>query len=153
MGRSVDLNRRTFDMNKLITIVAAAVLALPVAMNAAAQPTQASHTKRKCHPSYKLKCLKPNAYDYDCIGGSGNGPLCTGLVKVVGRDVFRLDADHDGGLRTRLTRAAGGTANGTRRGHLVKAERVLGRHHSPGHGALLLVSRRRGSNARPLRYG
>jgi hypothetical protein len=53
-------------------------------------------TKPRCHPSYKLKCLKPNAYDYDCIGGRGNGPLYTGLVKVVGPDVFRLDADHDG---------------------------------------------------------
>ena len=56
----------------------------------------AGQSKKRCHPSYKLKCLKPNAYDYDCIGGSGNGPLYTGLVKVVGRDVFRLDADHDG---------------------------------------------------------
>jgi hypothetical protein len=53
-------------------------------------------TKSRCHSSYKLKCLKPNAYDYDCLGGSGNGPLYTGLVKVVGPDVFRLDADHDG---------------------------------------------------------
>jgi hypothetical protein len=59
---------------------------------ASAAPTK----KRKCHPSYKLKCLDPNAYDYDCIGGSGNGPKYTGLVKVVGPDVFRLDADHDG---------------------------------------------------------
>ena len=83
-------------MKKLITIAAAAVVALPVVANAAAQPAQASQTKRKCHPSYKLKCLKPNASDYDCIGGSGNGPYYTGLVKVVGPDVFRLDADHDG---------------------------------------------------------
>jgi hypothetical protein len=81
-------------MKKLITIAVAVVVALSVAANAAARPTAA--TKRKCHPSYKLKCLKPNAYDYDCIGGSGNGPLYTGLVKVVGPDVFRLDADHDG---------------------------------------------------------
>ena len=85
-------------MKKLITIAAAAaVVALPVAANAAARPTgPAGPAARKCHPSYKLKCLKPNAYDYDCIGGSGNGPLYTGLVKVVGRDVFRLDYDHDG---------------------------------------------------------
>ena len=55
-----------------------------------------SAAKRKCHPSYKLKCLDPRASDYDCIGGSGNGPRYTGLVKVVGPDVFRLDADHDG---------------------------------------------------------
>jgi len=40
---------------------------------------------------------QPNASDYACIGGSGNGPLYTGLVEVLGRDVFRLDADHDGG--------------------------------------------------------
>jgi hypothetical protein len=80
-------------MKKLITIAIAAVVALPVAANSAAGPTR---TARKCHPSYKLKCLKPNAYDYDCIGGSGNGPLYIGLVKVVGPDVFRLDADHDG---------------------------------------------------------
>jgi hypothetical protein len=56
----------------------------------------AGQSKPRCHPSYKLKCLKPNASDYDCVGGSGNGPFYTGLVKVVGRDVFRLDADHDG---------------------------------------------------------
>jgi hypothetical protein len=56
----------------------------------------AAPAKKRCHPSYKLKCLNPNAYDYDCIGGSGDGPLYTGLVKVVGPDVFRLDADHDG---------------------------------------------------------
>ena len=55
-----------------------------------------AQTSRTCHPSYKLKCLKPNASDYDCIGGRGNGPYYTGLVKVVGPDVFRLDADHDG---------------------------------------------------------
>jgi hypothetical protein len=84
-------------MKKLITIVVAAVVAFPVTANAAARPTAATGaTKRKCHPSYKLKCLKPNASDYDCIGGSGNGPYYTGLVKVVGPDVFRLDADHDG---------------------------------------------------------
>jgi endonuclease YncB( thermonuclease family) len=49
-----------------------------------------------CHPSYKGACLDPNAYDYDCAGGSGNGPLYTGRVEVVGPDVFRLDGDGDG---------------------------------------------------------
>ena len=88
-------------MKKLITITAAAaVVAFPVAANAATGSTgstgSTASTALKCHPSYKLKCLKPTAYDYDCIGGRGNGPLYTGLVKVVGRDVFRLDADHDG---------------------------------------------------------
>ena len=49
-----------------------------------------------CHPSYEGACLDPNAEDYDCEGGSGDGPLYTGEVKVVGPDVFELDHDNDG---------------------------------------------------------
>lgn len=49
-----------------------------------------------CHPSYEGACLKPNSPDYDCKGGSGNGPDYTGPVRVVGPDVYDLDADHDG---------------------------------------------------------
>lgn len=53
--------------------------------------------KRKCHPNYKGACLKINAGDYDCAGGSGNGPnYVRGPVRVVGKDPFRLDADRDG---------------------------------------------------------
>jgi hypothetical protein len=51
---------------------------------------------RRCHPSYKGACLDPNAADYDCRGGSGNGPKYTGPVRVVGPDVFGLDRDGDG---------------------------------------------------------
>ena len=50
----------------------------------------------QCHPSYEGACLKMNAGDYDCIGGSGDGPNYTGKVYVVGPDVFGLDRDHDG---------------------------------------------------------
>jgi len=49
-----------------------------------------------CHPSYRGACLDPNASDYDCAGGSGNGPLYTVPVQVVGPDVFDLDWDGDG---------------------------------------------------------
>jgi hypothetical protein len=49
-----------------------------------------------CHPSYVGACLNPNASDYDCAGGSGNGPYYTGPVRVVGPDEFGLDADGDG---------------------------------------------------------
>jgi hypothetical protein len=49
-----------------------------------------------CHSSYRGACLDPNAEDYDCIGGSGDGPLYTGLVRVVEPDVFELDRDNDG---------------------------------------------------------
>jgi len=54
-----------------------------------------SPPKQSCHPSYS-GCLNPNASDYDCAGGSGNGPYYTGTVRVVGPDVFGLDRDNDG---------------------------------------------------------
>src|SRR5262249_53410509 len=50
----------------------------------------------KCDPSYKGACLDPNASDYDCAGGSGNGPKYPGPVRVVGPDHYGLDADGDG---------------------------------------------------------
>ncbi len=49
-----------------------------------------------CHPSYTGACLDPSVSDYDCVGGSGNGPGYTGTVRVVGPDVYRLDSDGDG---------------------------------------------------------
>jgi hypothetical protein len=52
--------------------------------------------KSNCHPSYEDACLDPNASDYDCAGGSGDGPKYTGTVTVVGPDVFGLDGDGDG---------------------------------------------------------
>lgn len=52
-------------------------------------------TDPNCHPSYS-GCLDPDASDYDCAGGSGNGPFYTGRVRVIGPDVFGLDRDGDG---------------------------------------------------------
>jgi hypothetical protein len=50
-----------------------------------------------CHPSYGGACLDPGVSDYDCAGGSGNGPeYVPGPVKVVGSDDYELDADGDG---------------------------------------------------------
>lgn len=40
--------------------------------------------------------LDANASDYDCAGGSGNGPYYTGPVRVIGPDAFGLDRDGDG---------------------------------------------------------
>ena len=48
-----------------------------------------------CHPNYS-GCLNPNATDYDCSGGGGDGPLYTGPVTVRGDDPYELDADEDG---------------------------------------------------------
>jgi hypothetical protein len=50
---------------------------------------------RDCDPNYS-GCLDPNASDYDCRGGGGNGPLYTGPVTVRGNDHYGLDADGDG---------------------------------------------------------
>lgn len=49
----------------------------------------------ECDPNYS-GCLDPNAVDYDCAGGSGDGPLYTGTVEVLGVDHYELDADGDG---------------------------------------------------------
>ena len=49
----------------------------------------------ECDPNYS-GCLDPSASDYDCEGGSGNGPLYTGTVEVLGVDHYGLDADGDG---------------------------------------------------------
>jgi hypothetical protein len=50
----------------------------------------------RCDPNYAGACLDPNASDYDCAGGSGNGPKYVGRVQVVGSDHYGLDADGDG---------------------------------------------------------
>jgi micrococcal nuclease len=50
-----------------------------------------------CHPSYEGACLAIGNGDYDCAGGSGNGPnYVKGPIKVVGPDEFGLDRDNDG---------------------------------------------------------
>lgn len=50
-----------------------------------------------CHLSYAGVCLIPGIGDYDCAGGSGNGPnYVSGPVQVVGYDEFELDGDGDG---------------------------------------------------------
>lgn len=47
-----------------------------------------------CTPGYS-PCLPP-ASDYDCAGGTGDGPAYTGFVRVTGSDPYGLDADGDG---------------------------------------------------------
>ena len=49
-----------------------------------------------CDPNYAGACLKPGSFDYDCAGGSGDGPDYTGPVRVVGSDPHGLDRDGDG---------------------------------------------------------
>jgi hypothetical protein len=60
------------------------------------EEAEASEAATECDPSYSGACLDPYASDYDCEGGSGNGPDYTGEVVVVGEDHYGLDADGDG---------------------------------------------------------
>lgn len=76
-------------------LAVAAFAGVPTAVAIAAS-SESAQTARRCHSSYRGACLKVNAGDYDCRGGSGNGPNYTGRVRVVGPDVFRLDTDRDG---------------------------------------------------------
>ena len=58
------------------------------------RPPDASES-RNCTPGYS-PCLPP-ASDYDCAGGTGNGPeYVDGPVRVTGADPYDLDRDGDG---------------------------------------------------------
>ena len=56
---------------------------------------EAEPAPEECDPNYS-GCLDPNSPDYDCEGGSGDGPDYTGTVTVLGVDHYGLDADGDG---------------------------------------------------------
>jgi len=71
--------------------------AVPIYDPTAPKPAPPPPSSSNCDPNYAGQCLDPNASDYDCAGGSGNGPeYVYGTVKVVGVDHFGLDGDHDG---------------------------------------------------------
>ena len=63
------------------------------AETSAAVPPRA--TGQQCDPNYS-ECV-PIASDVDCAGGKGNGPAYVkGPVRVVGKDIYKLDGDHNG---------------------------------------------------------
>jgi uncharacterized iron-regulated membrane protein len=74
---------------------AAAKAAAAKAAAAKAAAAKAAAQAQRCNPNYS-GCLDPNASDYDCEGGSGDGPYYTGTVEVIGYDEYGLDADGDG---------------------------------------------------------
>jgi len=90
------------DTNKAISIlVSIGILVwLISSLSGLTQPSRPitlpeQKSEQKCHPSYS-GCLRSDVSDYDCAGGSGNGPYYTGRVRVIGPDVFGLDRDGDG---------------------------------------------------------
>jgi hypothetical protein len=73
-------------------LVRAVVTKHPVTRVIAIGTKQVQH----CDPNYTGACV-PIASDVDCAGGGGNGPAYVqGPVKVIGQDIYGLDADGDG---------------------------------------------------------
>jgi hypothetical protein len=65
-------------------------------MGSGTSATGGGASMRRCDPNYDGSCLRERVSDYDCAGGSGDGPLYTGAVRVIGQDVYGLDRDGDG---------------------------------------------------------
>lgn len=60
-------------------------------------PATTSAPARNCDPAYPDACLRDGIGDYDCAGGSGNGPnYVDGPITVRAPDPFGLDSDGDG---------------------------------------------------------
>jgi micrococcal nuclease len=78
------------------TTVAPATAA-PTRATVAVTPTTAAPSSG-CHSSYTGACVPTGFSDVDCAGGSGNGPgyVSGKNFRVVGPDVYGLDADGDG---------------------------------------------------------
>lgn len=72
------------------------LIAVLLASGCGGGESAAEEEASECDPNYSGACLDPSAYDYDCAGGSGDGPEYTGPVTVVGEDHYGLDADSDG---------------------------------------------------------
>jgi hypothetical protein len=87
-----------------VLLAVAVALATPAATASVAVADDSGHRpgatvakKRHCDRNYRGRCLRPHVSDYDCAGGSGNGPYyVSGPFRVVGYDHYGLDSDHDG---------------------------------------------------------
>ena len=63
----------------------------------APRPAPVSSAPANCDPAYPDACLHDGIGDYDCAGGSGNGPnYVSGPIRVLPPDPFGLDRDGDG---------------------------------------------------------
>ncbi|ADP84677.1 hypothetical protein FraEuI1c_6707 [Pseudofrankia inefficax] len=64
---------------------------------APAPPATTAPPPANCDPAYPDNCLHDGIGDYDCAGGSGNGPnYVSGPIRVLPPDPFGLDGDGDG---------------------------------------------------------
>jgi hypothetical protein len=69
----------------------------PPLTTAPVPPTTAA--PRNCDPAYPDVCLHQEIGDYDCAGGSGNGPnYVEGPIRVLPPDPFDLDGNDNDGI-------------------------------------------------------
>lgn len=62
-------------------------------------PPPTTATPRNCDPAYPDVCLHQGIGDYDCAGGSGNGPnYVEGPLQVLPPDPFDLDGNDNDGI-------------------------------------------------------
>jgi hypothetical protein len=86
----------TVEVPKLVGMKLASAKAPPPPPTTAPPPPSTAPS-RNCDPSYPDVCLDPDAEDYDCAGGSGNGPrYVEGPIRVWPPDPFDLDREGDG---------------------------------------------------------
>jgi hypothetical protein len=74
------------------------VAARKAAAAAAKKKKAATTPVSNCTPGYSPCLVYHDGADYDCAGGSGNGPYYTSgaVYSVTGSDPYDLDADGDG---------------------------------------------------------
>ena len=96
-GTVISQSRRTASgvrPGSRITLVVAKAAPPPTT---APPPPPTTAPQPDCDPSYPDICLDPDAADYDCAGGSGDGPeYVDGPVRVRPPDPFDLDREGDG---------------------------------------------------------
>lgn len=79
------------------TTVSLVVAKTPPPPPSTAPPPPPTAPEQNCDPSYPDVCLDPAVEDYDCAGGTGNGPeYVEGPIRVLPPDPFDLDREGDG---------------------------------------------------------
>jgi hypothetical protein len=94
MARQNRRDRLELAVGCVVIALIAAVVVWFVLLSGESTGSPAAHG-RACVEGYSV-CLDPNESDYDCEGGSGDGPGYVGPLRVTGSDPFGLDADGDG---------------------------------------------------------
>jgi len=79
------------------TPVPATTRPLPIATAPVPPPPASAVPQPACNPAYPDACLKDGIGDYDCAGGTGNGPnYVREPIRVLPPDPFDLDRNGDG---------------------------------------------------------